>query len=378
MDERRQEFRVGLMVVAAMVAIVIMVFQFGAIGRSWKSGTRIGIILPTAAGIVPDTALKMSGLRIGHVEKVTLLPEGRGVLVQTLVNAGYTFPDDSVAQVQRSLLGDGSIEISPGHSATPIQNGSRIVGNSVGDPGESISRLEDRLSATLHSFETTGREWGRLAHNLNRILESSGPGGVSTLEQSAVALEQFTRTMKTAEDTLAAAGGLLNDPRYQQQLQRTLVALPELLNETQSTLRAVNGVVQQVDTTVANLNTATRPLAAQSESLVTQLNQSMANIQTMTRELAVITQLMNQNDGTLKKLITDPAMYRNLNSTASSLAALLQNLQPVVADLQVFSDKVARHPELLGIRGAMRGSSGIKDSQVQPAAFEQPGGTRRE
>ncbi len=378
MDERRQEFRVGLMVVAAIIAIVVMIFQFGAIGRSWKNGTRIGIILPTAAGVVPDTPVRLSGLRVGQVEKVSLLPQGRGVLVQALIEPQFTFPDDSLAQVQRSLLGDGSIEILSGQSGQSIKPGDRIAGSSVGDPGEAISRVEQRLSSTLQSFERTGQEWGRLANNLNRLLESPGPGGVSTLEQSAVALEQFTRTMKTAEDTLAAAGGLLSDPRYQQQLQRTLVALPELLNETQSTLRAVNSVVQQVDTTVANLNTATKPLADHSEALVTRLNQSMANIQTMTRELAVITQLMNQNDGTLKKLITDPTMYRNLNSTASSLAVLLQNLQPVVADLQIFSDKVARHPELLGVRGAMRGSSGIKDSDVQPAAFEQSAGSRRQ
>ncbi|MCP4506445.1 MAG: hypothetical protein GY826_08620, partial [Fuerstiella sp.] len=80
--------------------------------------------------------------------------------------------------------------------------------------------------------------------------------------------------------------------------------------------------------------------------------------------------LVNQNDGTVKKLLTDPSVYRNLNSTAASLVVLLENLKPVVSDLQVFSDKVARHPELLGVRGVVRGSSGIKDSGVVPAAFE--------
>ena len=95
-------------------------------------------------------------------------------------------------------------------------------------------------------FEQTGREWGKLATNLNSLLETTGPDGVNTIERSAVALEQFTRTMKTAEETLAAAGSLISDPRYQQQLQATLTALPELLNETRGTLRSVNQVIRQV------------------------------------------------------------------------------------------------------------------------------------
>ena len=58
------------------------------------------------------------------------------------------------------------------------------------------------------------------------------------------------------------------------------------------------------------------------------------------------------------------------NYTISLCHILLENLKPVVADLQVFSDKVARHPELLGVRGVVRGSDGSKDTQVTPASFE--------
>ena len=151
-----------------------------------------------------------------------------------------------------------------------------------------------------------------------------------------------------------------------------LEALPELLNETRGTLKAVNGVIREVDSTVANLNTATEPLANQSPQMVARLNKSLANIETITADLAEVSRLMNENDGSLKRLATDPTMYRNLNSTSASLASLLQNLRPVVRDLQVFSDKVARHPELLGVRGIVRGSDGLKDGDVQPASFQRP------
>jgi phospholipid/cholesterol/gamma-HCH transport system substrate-binding protein len=192
---------------------------------------------------------------------------------------------------------------------------------------------------------------------------------VSTLEQTSLALKQFTRTMGTAEETLTAASSLLNDPQYQQQLSSTMAALPELLNETRTTVQSIKSVVKQMDVTVSTIHTATVPLAQQSDQLVTDLALSMRNVQSMTRDLAIVSRAMNVEDGSLKKLITDPSMYQNLDRTTASLSILLQNLKPVIADLQIFSDKIARHPELLGVRGVVQGSDGIKNQKVQPASF---------
>ncbi|GAB5441221.1 MAG: hypothetical protein Fues2KO_15700 [Fuerstiella sp.] len=371
MDERNQEFRVGLMAVAALAATVVMVFRFGDIGNQWRSGTRISVIMSDASGIYPQTPVQMSGIQIGRVEQTELIAEGRGVRVDVVIDSEFTFRDDSTAQASKSLLGDAALQILPGKNGRPIQEGDRIAGRVDADPMAAVARVEQRLESTLSSFENTGREWGRLANNLNRLLEASGPDGVSTMQRSAVALEQFTRTMKTAEETLSAAGSLIGDPQYQAQLQQTLVALPQLLNETRNTLSAVNSVVNQVDTTVGNLNEITTPLAANGQTMAARLDASLSNIEAITGELAVVAKLMNDNDGTVRRLLTDPAMYRNLNTTSASLAVLLENLKPVVADLRVFSDKVARHPELLGVRGVVRGSDGVKETNVRQTGFEQ-------
>ncbi|MCA9051935.1 MAG: MCE family protein, partial [Planctomycetaceae bacterium] len=351
-------------------AVVVMVFRFGELGNYWKAGTRLTVVMPDGSGIHPETPVRMSGIRIGQVESVALVAEGRGVAVRIALYSGYSFRSDSAAVVTRSLLGDAAIEIVPGRSGEPIAENARIPGRSSANPSEVIARVEQQLTSTLDSFETTGREWGRLAENLNQMLETSGPDGVSTMQRSAVALEQFTRTMKAAEQTLAAAGSLISDPEYQQQLQRTLAALPELLNETRTTLTTVNTVAGHLQTTVMNLNTATTPLARHSAEMTGRLSTSLANIEVLTAELAQLSGMANQQNGTVKQLLTDPAVYRNLNSATGSLAVLLENLRPVIADLQVFSDKVARHPEVLGVRGAVRGSTGTKTSDVQPASFE--------
>ena len=39
---------------------------------------------------------------------------------------------------------------------------------------------------------------------------------------------------------------------------------------------------------------------------------------------------------------------------------LSTQLRPILNDTRVFTDKIARHPETLGIRGAIQRSPGIK------------------
>ncbi|MEZ6126518.1 MAG: MlaD family protein [Planctomycetaceae bacterium] len=369
MDEQNREFQIGLMTLVAVAAIGIMVAKFGEPFSRWQKGTHIGIVLPSAAGIYPDAPIRLSGLVIGSVDSLHLVAEGRGVLVQATIHDGFEFRDDSIAVVSRTLLGDGAIDILPGREGAPISEGARIAGRNSSDPTEAITHVEQQVTTALASFEVTGREWGRLAGNLNRMLESAGPDGVSNLQQSAQALQQFTRTMKTAEETLAAAGTVIGDPETQRQVQATLAALPQMLNETRTTLLAVNRMAQHVETAVGNLNTMSAPFARNSESIAERLNGSLTNIESLTGELAQLSQAMNDNEGTVKKLLTDPTVYRNLTSTSSALTTLLQNLKPVIADLQVFSDRIARHPEILGLRGVVRGSSGYKDSDVEPAGF---------
>ena len=44
---------------------------------------------------------------------------------------------------------------------------------------------------------------------------------------------------------------------------------------------------------------------------------------------------------------------------------LMRNLEPVLRDLREFSDKVARNPEVLGLGGAVRPSTGLKDAELR-------------
>jgi DNA-binding transcriptional LysR family regulator len=80
----------------------------------------------------------------------------------------------------------------------------------------------------------------------------------------------------------------------------------------------------------------------------------------------VVTAFAKEN-GTIQKLITDPTVYRNIDDAAASLARILARSEKITRDLEVFADKVARRPELIGIGGALRPSGGLKELPGAPS-----------
>ena len=53
-------------------------------------------------------------------------------------------------------------------------------------------------------------------------------------------------------------------------------------------------------------------------------------------------------------------LYQNLNRAAINVERISRQLRPIVNDVRIFTDKIARDPGRLGVRGALRKPTGIK------------------
>ena len=59
-------------------------------------------------------------------------------------------------------------------------------------------------------------------------------------------------------------------------------------------------------------------------------------------------------------------MYNNLNQAACMITNVVPRLDRILRDVEVFADKIARHPETIGVRGAISPSAGLKESPTAP------------
>lgn len=352
-SERQLQFRIGLFVIAACIVAVGLTLRFGELRWLWQRSYVVAVHFDEAPGVERGTPVRKNGKGIGKVREVAFDEEQGGITILIEIDERFTLRQDSEARLTRSLLGDASIEFTPGKSHELHRPGARLEGVAATDPMEIVARLEATASQTMSSFASTSEEWRQVAQNVNGLMDTHRGHLDLVLERTAESLHQFTQTMQNANR-------VLGDPQMEESLRVTLAALPKMVEDARLTIQTVRGAVTKIDATMQNLQSVTTPLAENSKSIVTNLDRSVGNLEMLTFELNQFARSLSKPDGSLNLLISDPQLYRNLNQSADALQVLLKNLDPVVRDMRVFTDKVARHPELIGVGGVLRKSSGLK------------------
>ena len=369
--ERQLQFRVGLLVLVSLGIGGWLVVQFGDLKQFLHKRYPLAIHFESGSGLYPTAPVTLSGITIGTV-RVIQLDEKRGGVVATVdVREEVRIPIDSRALVIRSILGDTAVDITPGSEREVLKPGGKFDGQLAVDPLEMVQRMEGRAVEVLTALHETTREWQLVAKNVNGLMETNRGNLGQVVERAAESLHEFTATMKHANDLLASANKVVGDPAAQQALHDTLVAMPKLVNETHRTIAETRNaiassrqVLNSVNKNLVNLTQITEPVGKRGELMVAKLDSSLTNLDQLLGELNRFAKLVNAKDGSLQKFASDPSLYDNLDRSSQSLAVLLRNVEPVLRDLREFSDKVARNPELLGVGGAVRPSTGLKDTEL--------------
>lgn len=349
-----------MFVIVSILTAMGLVLRFGEMKWMWEEYYTIAVHFEEAPGVHPQTGVRKNGVPIGHVRELFFDDKQGGVTVLVNIQKRHSLRKDSKARLSVSLLGDATVEFTPGVSKELLKPASRIEGDPSPNPMEMIARMQTRVDETLASFAATSREWQKVAKNVNGVMETHRGHIGKVVSEAAESMHELTLTLK-------AANSIVGDPQTQEGLRDTLAAMPEMVRETQAAIKAIRGAIGKADQALGNIAEVTGPLAQRSESISSSLDKSLVNVELLLTDLSKFARLMTEEKGSLKLLATDPDLYRNLNRSAGSLSTLLTNLQPVMEDIRVLSDKLARHPELLGVRGAIQGSTGLKTGDEMPA-----------
>jgi ABC-type transporter Mla subunit MlaD len=142
--------------------------------------------------------------------------------------------------------------------------------------------------------------------------------------------------------------------------------LGNVLDQAEKTLKNIDTQVNAVGLVIGDVRAVTKPLATRAESLVTSVADSAQELSQVITEIRKVVMQLAREDGTVQKLISDPTVYRNLDDAVASVARITARAEKITRDLEVFADKVARRPELIGLGGVVRPSAGLKELPNAP------------
>jgi phospholipid/cholesterol/gamma-HCH transport system substrate-binding protein len=134
-----------------------------------------------------------------------------------------------------------------------------------------------------------------------------------------------------------------------------------LIKDSQVAVKRLNESLLKADKILDNVDKATKPFAERSEPILKNLEESTDKLNRTLADLRETFRVLARSDGTLQKLLSDPALYQNLNDTAIMVQKILPRVDRILSDVEIFADKIARHPESLGVGGVVRPSTGLKE-----------------
>ena len=107
-------------------------------------------------------------------------------------------------------------------------------------------------------------------------------------------------------------------------------------------------------------------LGERGEEFVNRIDRATSKLDVLLDDLSGFTRGLSGSQGTLGQLVNDPELYNNLNSAIRNVNQLTKDLKPILNDARVFTDKIARDPGSLGVRGALERNNTRTKYAVEP------------
>lgn len=294
------EAKVGTLAIIAVLILVIG-FNFLKGKQVFSRQPTIYAVFANVGSLEKSNIVKINGLPIGTVyDFMPADKEVNNIIVEIHLTRDVNIPANSVAFIDASLVGSAHIAIEKGNANTYLQ------------PGDTIST---RLDAGL----------------IGNIRTQLTP--------------TITRVNETVDSLKVVLGSIhaIFDPSTNQNLQNMIASLTYTSAHLERLMNAESGMVAQV---AGNLNAVTGNLARNNE----QISSSIRNIETATSNLAntpiqqTVTSLqgtieelkgtigrldrnINNNNGTLGRLMNDQKLYDQMNQAALSLEILLDDIR---------------------------------------------------
>ncbi|MGW3623047.1 MCE family protein [Streptomyces sp. NPDC000880] len=180
----------------ALVTALVLVATSGAIVL-WprSSPVKVTAYFPRTVGIYPGSDVRVLGVRIGEVKKIT--PSGSKVRVELEYEAGRKVPADAKAAIiNSSVVSDRYVQLLPVYRSGPaLKDGAVIPENRTAVPVE-LDRVFDSLHTTA---EALGPRGANADGSLSRLLGVSA----DNLQGQGKQLHQTVEDLSLAVSTLS-------------------------------------------------------------------------------------------------------------------------------------------------------------------------------
>ena len=272
----RVEKTIGVFIFAVIV-IVAAFFLFNLrTNKIFRNQITFNTLINKGYGFSNGAIVKVNGIVAGLVEEIKVEKDNTIHLVISVNHPYYeNIRRDSIVEIiEPAILGSAEINILPGSTGSPeVKTGDYLVSQVSLSFATKVGESLDHLDAAILNISKTLEEVHKVSENLNSITAKADKG----------------------EGSL---GRFINDPGLYNSAQRavdSLLTLEKSLPELEATIKETHETMDNV-------------------------KKSSENIESITRKI-------DRGDGSLGKLLNDPALYDTARDTVESTRSIVESIK---------------------------------------------------
>ena len=314
-----KEIKIGLLAIIS-VALVYWGYKF-ILGKNilFKSNF-YNVLYEDVQGLQRGTPVRVSGVQIGVVSDIQLLPDRLDeVLVILDLDKGTHLPKETIARIVHTSA--------MGAKAILLIYDKPCSGDCL-EPGAYLKAESKNLLASMSSPEVVEdylnvitKKTTALVDTLNKMLmtgdQSKGLGSI---------IHKMDATMTNLQSSTAQLDQLLKSSSSN--IKGTLASVDELTEELAKNKAHLTKVMQDVSKIAGDLSKADmEKIMADAQGAITNLKGTLEKAETSLSGFSTMMDKINQGEGSIGKMMKSEELYNNLNQMAMHIDSLASDIK---------------------------------------------------
>jgi phospholipid/cholesterol/gamma-HCH transport system substrate-binding protein len=318
-----RQAQVGLFTILGLIAVFAVFYVLEDIGAR-SQGYKIGVHFRAASGLRNGAYVYLSGVPIGAVDQITLLPDYSTEVILA-IKPPYEIPQGSKFLIQAPITGEPTVLIEPPlnvsrdvatlpHEVLPVDQQPRGTNpTSFADlleqgQGE-VRRLDDLLAELQKAEPGLLAELQSTLHNANSLTTNANASLTKVTAKAETLADSLQQNLTIASTNVVALTGSLNSV-----VQRDSGTIDILLAQLTHTSKSFSETVDSLH------DIATNPKVKQ-------------NLIDTTRDFAVAAKAFAALTNDIRNVTGNPATQQQLRDTVAQLDATSQKVDSLVGQL---------------------------------------------
>ncbi|NIS60396.1 MAG: MCE family protein [Proteobacteria bacterium] len=300
------ETKVGIFVLLGIIALVYMAVRVGKFQLGKEAGYRVYILFDSAAGVVRNSPVRIAGVHVGKVERISL-EMGKAKVALRIPPGVHLYEDARAYLRSEGLLGERYIDIFPGSEEKPRLKEEGLI--QQGAPPVSIEQVLSRLSGIGEDFEA-------VLQPLGQLLKGIDPEKVRHLVSNFETLSRdFPHLMVDARETLRNIRNISAKVERGEGILGKLISDDEAYRDAGGTIVALKEIVEKVQRGEGTLGKLIND---------EEVYQGMRETLVVLRDVA---EKVQRGEGTLGKLVNDDEAYQDVRKTLVAMRDVAEKVQ---------------------------------------------------